>query len=127
MRLEQDTQYLLLTVEIYDYNVMIDEQNVFDQPAENNIRTYNNIRKITTAQWDDYTGFLLDYAYSKRYYEMIAIHLSKQQALGADSKAIQQINFTGYLDQDANTAMFFIIEEAKETILEFSHGNVRVL
>ena len=58
---------------------------------------------------------------------MIAIDLSKQQALDADLKAIQQINFTANLDQEGNTTMFFIIEEAKGTILEFSKGTVTVL
>ena len=58
---------------------------------------------------------------------MIAIYLSKQQALDADPKAIQQINFTGNLAQDGNTTIFFITEEAKETILDFSEGTVRVL
>ena len=56
---------------------------------------------------------------------MIAIDLSKQQTLDADKKAIQQINFTEDLDQEVT--MFFIIEEAKETILYFSQGTVRVL
>ena len=50
---------------------------------------------------------------------MIAIDLSKQQALDADPRAIQQINFTGILDTAGNTTMFFIIEEAKETVLDF--------
>ena len=50
---------------------------------------------------------------------MIAIDLSKQQALDADPKTIQQINFTGNLDQPAGGAIFFIIEEAKETVLDF--------
>ena len=58
---------------------------------------------------------------------MIAIDLSKQQALDADLKAILQINFTANLDQEGNTTMFFIIEEAKGTILEFSKGTVTVL
>ena len=60
---------------------------------------------------------------------MIAIDLSKQQALDADPKAIQQINFTGNLARNpiANTTMFFIIEEAKETVLDFSRGTVAVL
>ena len=58
---------------------------------------------------------------------MIAIDLSKQQALDADSKAIQQINFTANLDRDGNTTIFFIIEEAKETILDSSQGTVKVL
>ena len=120
MQLEQDTQYFISTVEIKDYNVLIDGQNVFDQPVENDIRTYDNIPKFATAQEGDYTYF-------KKYYKMIAIHSSKQQALDADPKAIQQINFTGYLDGDANTTMFIIIEEGKETMLEFSQGTVRVL
>ena len=58
---------------------------------------------------------------------MIAIDLSKQQALDADPKAVQQINFTGNLERDGNTKMFFIIEEAKETILDFPQGTVKVL
>ena len=58
---------------------------------------------------------------------MIAISLNKQQALDADPRAIQQINFTANLDRDGNTTMFFIIEEAKETVLDFSQGNVKVL
>ena len=58
---------------------------------------------------------------------MIAIDLSKQQALDADPKAIQQINFTANLDRDGNTRMFFIIEEAKESILDFSQNTVKVL
>ena len=58
---------------------------------------------------------------------MIAIDLSKQQALGANPRAIQQINFTANFDRDGNTTMFFIIEEAKETVLDFSQGTVKVL
>ena len=59
---------------------------------------------------------LLDYPYFKESWKMIAINLSKQQALDTDPKAIQQINFTANLDRAGNTAMLFIIEEAKETI-----------
>ena len=51
---------------------------------------------------------------------MIAIALSKQEALDADPKAIQQINFTSSLDQEGNTTTFFITEEVKETIVDFS-------
>ena len=59
---------------------------------------------------------------------MIAIDLIKQQALdAADSRAIQEINFTANLDRGENTTMFFIIEEAKETVLDFSQGIVKVL
>ena len=58
---------------------------------------------------------------------MIAIALSKQQALHADPKSIQQINFTVNLYGPGNTTMFFIIEEARETILDFSQRTVKVL
>ena len=58
---------------------------------------------------------------------MIAIDLSKQQALDADPKAIHQINFTANLDRAGDTRICFILEEAKETVLEFSKGTVKVL
>ena len=58
---------------------------------------------------------------------MIAIDLSKQQALDADPRAIQQIDFTANLDRIGNIKMFFIIEETKETVLDFSQGTVKVL
>ena len=55
---------------------------------------------------------------------MIATDLSKQQALGADPKAIQKISFTENLDRNRDTKKFFITEEVKETILDFSQGTV---
>ena len=58
---------------------------------------------------------------------MTAIDLNKQQALDADSKATQQINFNGNLSGNNNKVMFFIIEEIKETIFDFSKGTVKVL
>ena len=74
---------------------MIDGKNVFNQPVRSDIKTYN-IRKITTGQQDDYkAGCLLDFTYFKTYYKMIAIDLSKQQAVDVDPKATQEINFTG--------------------------------
>ena len=97
---------------------MIDGKNFFDQPIKNNKVTY---------QGDDYTrGCLLDYTYFKNYYKMIAIDLSKEQALDADSKAIQQINFTENLDRAGNTRIYFILEEVKETVLDFSQRTVKV-
>ena len=123
-----DEQYYLPTVEIKDYNIMINGENVFDQPIRNNKVTYNNIRKIATGQGDDCTtGRLLDYPYFANTYKMIAVDLSKQQALDADPRAIQQINFTANLDRAGNTRVYFILEEAKETILDFSQGTVKVL
>ena len=58
---------------------------------------------------------------------MIAIDLSKQQKLDADPKAIKQINFTGNLDRAEDSTMFLIIDEAKETVLDFSKGTVKLL
>ena len=92
------------------------------------MRTYGNIWKIPTGQREDYTtGCLFDYPYSKQHYNMIAIDLSKQQALGADQKAMQQIDFTGNLEWDGNTTIFFIIEVSKDTILDFSQWSMRLL
>ena len=85
------SDYYLPKVKIKDYNVMIDGKNFFDQPINSDLKTYENIRRIATGQGDDYTsGCLLDYSYFKENYKMIAIDLSKQQALDADPRAIQQ-------------------------------------
>ena len=90
---------------------MIDGKNFFDQPINNNLKTYENIRKIATGKGDDYTtGCLLDYSYFKDHYKMIAIDLSKQQILDADPRVTQQIHFTANLDRAGNTTTFFIIK-----------------
>ena len=103
-------------------------KNVLDQPLKNNLRTYDNIIKSATDQGNNYTtGCLLHYISFKIYYKSILIDFSKQQNLDADSKEIQQINFTGNLHGDGNTKMLFIIKEAKEIILDFSQGTVRIL
>ena len=121
-------EYSLPTVEIKDYNIMINGETFFDQPINNNKVTYENIRKIAIGQGDDYkTGCLLDNPYFADTYKIIAVDLSKQQALDADPRAIQQINFTANLDRAGNTRVYFILEEAKETILDFSQGTVKVL
>ena len=121
-------RYYLLNVEIKDDNIMINGENFFDQPIKNNKVTYENIRKIATGQGDDYTtGCLLDYSYFADTYKMIAVDLSKQQSLDADPRAVQQINFTANLDRAGNTRVYFILEEAKETILDFSQGTVKLL
>ena len=72
---------------------------------------------------------MLDYNYSKDYYNMIAIDLRKQQTLDTDPNAIQKITFTGNVAQNqiGNTTMFFIIEVLKETVLAFSSRTVSVL
>ena len=73
-------------------------------------------------QGHNYPTGCLCYIYFQSYYKMIEVVLSKQQALDADQKAIQQINSTGNLDWAGNTTMFFITEEAKETISGIKNG-----
>ena len=58
---------------------------------------------------------------------MIATDLSKKQELDADPRAIQQVSFTANLHRQGNTGIYFILEEAKETVLDFSQGTVKVL
>ena len=65
---------------------------------------------------------MLDYSYFKENYKLIAIGLSKQQALDADPRAIEQINFTANLEREEGATMLFIIEQARETVFEFSQG-----
>ena len=92
---------------------------------KNDFKLYDNIRSFTTGQGDDYTtGCLLNYNYFKKHYKIIAINLSEQQKLNSDPKAIKQINFTKNMKND--TPIFSIIEEAKETLLDFSKGTVKV-
>ena len=130
---ENDTQrtshsnYYLPNVEIKDYNITINGENFFDQPIKNQKITYD-IRKIAIGYGDDYTtGCLLDYPYFTEIYKMIAVDLSKQKVLDFDPKAIQQINFTGNLDRAGNIRVYFILEEAKETVLDFSQEIVKIL
>ena len=86
------------------------------------------LEKLLLVKGDDYTtGCLLYYSYFKDHYRMIAIDLTKQQVLDLDPRATHQINFTGNFDRIRDTTMFFITEEAKETIFEFSLGTVKIL
>ena len=90
---------------------------MFLTSKKNDIRTYD-IRKTATRQGKDYTtSCVLDYPCFKENYTIIAIYLSKQQALGVYPKPIQQFDFTGNLHCAGNT--LFIIEEVRET-LEYS-------
>ena len=123
--------YFLPRVKIENYNIEIDGRNFYDQPINDSIKQYDEIRKISTGQGDDYTtGCLLDFAYLKKNYRLIAADLSKQKALDADSRAIQQIIFTSKIKSSvANTRVifFYILEQSKETMLEFAKGTTKVL
>ena len=90
------------------------------------IKLYDEIRKIATGQGDNYTAeFLLDYQYFKDHYNLIAIGLSSQKELDADSRAVQQIEFYGMLK--TNSEVCTVLEKSKETTLQFSKGTAKVL
>ena len=124
-------KYFLPRVKIDNYNIEINVRNFYDQPTNDSIKQYDEVRKMSTGQGDDYTtGCLLDYSYFRKNYRLLAADLSKQKALDADSRAIQQIIFTGTIKAAvANTriVIFYILEKSKETILEFSKGTAKVL
>ena len=72
-------KYFLPRVNITNYNVLIDGRNFYDQPINDSVKQYDEIRKTATGQGDDYTtGFLLDYQYFKDHYNLIAADLSEQ-------------------------------------------------
>ena len=123
-------KYFLPRVKIDNYNIEIDGRIFFDQPINDSIKQYDEVRKISTGQSDDYTtGCLLDFAYFENNYRLIAADLNKQKVLDADSRAIQQIIFTGTIKAAvANTRViiFYVLEKSKETILEFSKGTTKV-
>ena len=77
----------------------------------------------TTMQLD----CLLDYPYFNENSKLIAIDLSRKEALDTDPRAIQQVNFTENLDRAEGTWMVFILEKVKKGILDFSQGTVRLL
>ena len=124
-------KYFLPRVEIETYNIEIDGRNFYDQPINDSIKQYDEIRKISTGQGDDYTtGCLLDFSYFEKNYRLIAADLNKQKALDADSRAIQQIMFTGEIKATAaNTRViiYYILEQSRETTLQFSKGTAKVL
>ena len=124
-------KYFLPRVKIDNYNIEIDGRNFNDQPINDSIKQYDEVRKISTGQGDDYTtGCLLDYSYFEKNYRLTAADLSKQKALDADSRAIQQIIFTGKIKAavaNTRTIVFYVLEKSKETILEFSKGTTKVL
>ena len=87
-------------------------------------RQHDEVRNVSTGEGDDYTtGCLLDFAYFNKNYKLFAADLSKQKALDADSRAIQQIIFTG--KANAGAMIYYILEQSKETTLQFSKGTTK--
>ena len=98
---------------VRDYNVIIDKLPFFDLPIKTEEEAYEKIIHISRNN-EFTTGNLLDYDYFKKYYKLIAIDLSKQQVLQENEDLIQQINFSGKLEEAAN--VFIIIEKKENTI-----------
>ena len=119
-------KYYLPSVEIKDYNVLIDGNEFFELPIKNIEEPYEKIIQITDRSGYYTRGNLLDYEYFKEHYKLIAIDLSKQIEL--ENKDIkQQINFIGNLERDDGAVMFFIIEKSEETIIEFSQNYASIV
>ena len=106
--------------------MLIDGRNFYDQPINDQIRKYDEIRKIAIGQGDDCaTGCLLDYQYIKDHHQLIVVDLSKQKELDTGPRAIQQIEFYGMLNISSHVCT--VLEKLKETILEFYIGSAKVL
>ena len=110
---KQPQKIFFTRVNISNYNLLIDSRNFYNQPVGDQIKKYDEIRRIATIQWEDYTtGCLLVYQYFKDHYQLIAVKLRKQKKLDADPIAIQQIKIYGMLDTKPQVCT--IVEKTKE-------------
>ena len=128
--IKDSKKYFLLRGEIENFNVLIDGRNFSDQPINDLMKQYYEVKKVLTGHGDDYTtGSLLDYAYFKDNYRVIAVDLSKQKALDADLRTIQQIVFQRVVggNDGIKIKLYTILEQSKETVLEFYKGTAKVL
>ena len=119
--MKNNKKYFFPRGEINNYSVLIDGRNFYDQPINDLIKQYDEVRKVSTGQGDDYTTeCLLDYAYFKDNYKLIAVDLSKYLL-------IQQIVFQGVVGGVNNTKirLYTILEKSKETLLEFYKGTIK--
>ena len=123
---DSNRKYFLPRANVSNYNVLIDGRNFYNQPINDLMKQYDEIRKTAIGQGDDYTTrFLLDYHYFKDHYRLIVVDLSKQKDLDADSRAFQQIEFYGLLK--TNSQVCSVIEKSEETMLEFYKGTAKAL
>ena len=118
-------KYYLPRIDLEKYNVIIDGRNFYDNPIESDIEKYTELKKVMIGKGENYTtGSLLDFNYFDKHYKLVAVDLSKQKELDADPRAIQQIEFKYMLG--TNSTIYWVLEESKETILEFYKGTVKV-
>ena len=118
-------KYYLPRIYLNKYNVIIDGINFYDNPTENNIQKYRELKKVMIGKGEDYsTGSLLDFNYFDKHYKLIAVDLSKQKELDADPRAIQQVEFKYMIG--TSSIIYWVLEKSKETILEFYEGTAKV-
>ena len=96
----------------------------YDNPIESDIEKYRELKKSNDCKRRRSCRLLLDYNYFKKHYKFVAANLSKQKELDADPRAIQQIEFKYMLE--TNLTIYWVLENSKETILEFYKGTVKV-
>ena len=124
--IKNNRKYFLPRAEIKNYNVLIDGRNFYDQPINDLIKQYDEVRKVVIGQGDNYTTRCLqDYAYFKDNFKVIAFDISKQRALDADPKAIQKIVFQRVAG--VKLRPYTILEKSREAVLEFSERTANVL
>ena len=114
------SKYYTPTVEIKDYNILIDQQTFYKIPIKNKEETYKAITELIRDS-DFTTGNQFSYEYFITHYKLIVIDLSKQKP----DLENQQINFIGKLEQD--TTIFFIIEKKRQTGLECSQNSLSIV
>ena len=116
------SNYYVPKIEISDFNVLIDGKHFFDLPVRNEEKAYQKIIEMNSN--NDYTtGNLLDLAYLKKNYKLIAIDLSKHTKLNDP----QQINFIRKLLKNTGATMFFITEKLEETTFHFSQNSAAII
>ena len=115
--------YYVPKVQIKDFNVLIDGKSFFDLSIKNEEEAYEKITDMSNNN-NYMTGNLLDFAYYRENYKLIATDLSKQTKI----KNLQQINFIGKIEeQDNGVTMFFIIDKSGETTFEFLQNSVTII
>ena len=115
-------RYFLPRIKIENYYIKIDERDFYDQSINDLIKHYDEVRKVSTGQGDDYTtGCLLDLAYFKKNCRLIVADLNKQKPLDVITWAIQQIIFTG--KASVNVMIYYILEQSKKQCLNIPKDN----
>ena len=125
------SKYYAPTIEIKDYNILVDRKAFFELLVKSMTEIYE---KITDLGNNDYytTGNLLDYEYFKKHCKLIAIDLSKQRE-SENNDVMKQVDFIRKLERDAinnvypTTAMFFIIEKREKTVIDFSKNSAVIV